>query len=170
MGEGAADDAAELMGRVSRAGDIAKMVKGLIVAVAFVVVLDRTEDPAVASVGLAVTVLAVMVGDAYALALEREIDSRQRLGRRDLGAVFRHISAIAIGATPVLVVFVLAWIGLLEADTASNLAVWGGIALLGALGFAAAHLRGERTLRSLAHGGALALIGVGVLAIESLHV
>jgi hypothetical protein len=132
-------------------------------------VLDWSADAGTAAIALIGSVVAVLAGDLYADALQRDVQSRHRPGWRELRATALDHAGIPVGALPILVLFVLAWIGRIETGVAATLAVWAGVALLGALGFMAARLRRESIARSLGHAATLALVGVVVLLIKTLH-
>jgi hypothetical protein len=155
--------------RPSWEGHIAKLVKGLIVALSAVVVLEWSADPGTATLALVGAVVAVIVGDLYADMLQRDVESRRRLAWEGLRRSGDQHVGIALGAIPAVCLFVLAWTGVIDTGLALDLSVWGGIVLLGGVGYAAARLRHESISRALGHAAILALIGVFVLVIKVLH-
>lgn len=150
-------------------GHVGRTVKGLLVALSAVVVLDWSADPGTATLALIGAIVAVLVGDLYAEALQRDVLSRRRPTMNELHAIGVQHVGIPLGAAPALALFVLAWTGVIDTGLAIDLSVWGGIVLLGGLGFLAARLRDDPVLRALGHGAVLAAAGVVVLVIKTLH-
>jgi hypothetical protein len=148
---------------------VAKIVKGLLVALGAVVVLEWSSNPVTATLALIGATLAVLVGDVYAEVIQREIEMRRRVGLGDARGILLHYAGVPLGALPALALFVLASSELISTGLAIELSVWGGIALLGGFGFAAGRLRGEPTMRSAVHGATLALVGVVVLVFKTWH-
>ena len=64
--------------------------------------------------------------------------------------------------------FVLAAVGVLQLDTAFDVAKWSGVGLLSFYGFCAARLAGAGLRRSLLHASATGAIGGVLIAIKSL--
>lgn len=131
--------------------------------------LDWSADPSTATLALVAAVVAVLVGDLYADMLQRDVQSRRRPAWGELRSSGEQHVGIALGAIPALCLFVLAWSGVIDTGLALDLSVWGGIALLGGIGFVAARLRHEPIARALGHAALLALVGVVVLVIKAVH-
>jgi hypothetical protein len=148
---------------------IGRAVKGLLVALAAVVVFDWSADPGTATLALIGAIVAVLAGDLYAEALQRDVLSRRGPTASEVLEIGVQHMGIPLGGVPTLALFVLAWTGLIDTALAIDISLWCGIALLGGLGFFAARLRGESARRALVHGTALAVLGVVVLVIKTLH-
>jgi hypothetical protein len=152
-----------------RADHVAKTIKGLLVALVAALALELTDDPGAAALGLIGTVAAVLAGNVYADFVEADIASGRRLGPRDVAGLTWHSVGIGAGAVPAFVLFVLAWLGVIAVLTAIDVAIWSGIALLLLLGYLSGRLRGDDRLHAALHGTLLALVGIGVLALKSIH-
>ena len=107
-----------------------------------------------------------MFANAYADWLQIEIDQSRRLGLSDVPAVAGHSVGVALGALPAQLLFIAAWLGLMAIATAVDLAVWTGIAMLCALGYAAGRLQGDTKPSAMSHGFKLAVVGLGVPRIK----
>ena len=66
------------------------------------------------------------------------------------------------------VFFLLAVLDVLELDTAFTIAKWSGLGLIALYGFWAARLGGASHRHSIVQAGAVALIGVFVIALKAL--
>ena len=80
-----------------------------------------------------------------------------------------HSIGIPLGALPAFLLFVATWLGLMVTEIAIDVAIWSGIALLFVLGHSSGRLRGDDQGHALLHGLLLAVIGLAVLAVKSLH-
>jgi len=149
-----------------RAGYVSKGVKGVFIALAAALALDLSADAGAAALGLVGTIIAILFANAYADWLQIEIDQSRRLGLSDVPAVAGHSVGVALGALPALLLFIAAWLGLMAIATAVDLAVWTGIAMLFALGYAAGRLQGDTKPSAMSHGVKLAVVGLGVLLIK----
>jgi hypothetical protein len=150
------------------ADHVARIVKGLLVALVLVLVLDRHPDPEITTLALVGALVAVWVGDVYTAVIEAEFVHRRRPSRADLQALASDAATATIGFLPALVPFALAWAGILGADLAGDLAVWIGIAALAAVGLVAARRAGRGLLACVLHAAVLTLAGVVVLVVKAL--
>ncbi|HEU5418004.1 MAG TPA: hypothetical protein VFV41_09955 [Streptosporangiaceae bacterium] len=150
------------------AGRVARSVKGMFVSLALVVALGREEDPLPTLLALIGAIVAFIVGEMYDAAIETQIRRRHGLRLRELGEIGYEQSFIAAGAVPSIVIFIFASAGVIDAALADNLAVYIGVGLLGALGWTAGRLAGERMLRCLLYGFEAAFIGALVIAFKVL--
>jgi hypothetical protein len=147
---------------------IGKTVKGMFVALALVVALEREPDPRATLLALAGAVLAFMVGELYDAAIEAQIRNRRGLAASEFRGIALDQSFISVGATPVMVIFAFAAAGLLSASLADNIAVWTGVVLLGLLGYVAARLAHESAIRCVRYGLESAVVGALVVALKVL--
>src|SRR5580704_17362659 len=87
-------------------GRVGKTVKGMFVALALVVALEREPDPLPTLLALVGADLALLAGELYEAAIEAEIQARRSL----LASEFRYIayeqSFITAGAVPSIVIFI----------------------------------------------------------------
>jgi hypothetical protein len=147
---------------------VGKTVKGMFVALALVVALEREPDPLATLLALGGAVLAFMVGELYDGTIEAQIRNRRGL----LATEFRDIavdhSFIAAGALPAIVIFACASVGLLTTADADNVAVWTGVVLLGGLGVGGGRLAGEPLARCVWYGFQSAFVGALVVALKVL--
>jgi hypothetical protein len=150
------------------AARVGRTVKGMFVALALVVALEREPDPLATLLALIGAVVAFTVGEVYDAAVEAQIRNRRGLGLGELGELSYEQSFIAAGAVPAIVVFACASVGLIDSALADNIAVYAGVALLGVLGAAAGRLAGESVPRCVLYGFEAAIIGALVIALKVL--
>jgi hypothetical protein len=150
------------------AARVGRTVKGMFVALALVVALEREPDPLATLLALIGAVVAFTVGEVYDAAVETQIRTRRGLGLGELGKLSYEQSFIAAGAAPAIVVFACASAGLIDAALADNIAVYTGVALLGGLGATAGRLAGESVPRCVLYGFEAAIIGALVIALKVL--
>jgi len=147
-------------------GRAGKTVKGMFVALALVVALEREPEPLPTLLALIGAVLAFLAGELYEAAMEARIRHRRSL----LAVEFREIayeqSFIAAGAIPSIVIFICAAAGLLSTAAADNVAVWAGVGLLAALGAAAGRLAREPVTRCVLYGLESGTIGALIVALK----
>jgi len=163
------DDSVEVEWVARRANHVSKTIKGILLALAAALGLELASDAGAAALALAGTVVAVVFGNVYGDAMQDEIRSARRMDIRRLGPVIRHSAAIVLGAAPAFVLFTLAWLEVIATETAIDVALWSGIGLLFVLGYFSGRVIGDEKSAALKHGFLLAVIGVGVLALKSLH-
>jgi hypothetical protein len=149
-------------------GRVAKTIKGMFVALALVVALEREPDAVATLLALAGAVLAFLIGEIYDATIEAQIRNRRGLLATELREIAYEQSFIAAGAIPAIVIFGCASAGLLSTSLADNVTVYTGVALLGCLGVAAGRLARESALRCLLYGLQSALIGGVVVALKVL--
>jgi hypothetical protein len=147
-------------------GRVGKTVKGMFVALALVVALEREPAPLPTLLALVGAVLAVLAGELYDAAIEAQIRSRRSLEASEFREIAYEQSFITAGAIPSIVIFVFAAAGLLSAAAADNVAVWAGVGLLGALGVAAGRLARASVARCVLYGLESGAIGVLVVALK----
>jgi hypothetical protein len=147
-------------------GRAGKTVKGMFVALALVVALEREPEPLPTLLALIGAVLAFLAGELYEAAMEARIRRRRSL----LAVEFREIayeqSFIAAGAIPSIVIFICAAAGLLSAAAADNVAVYAGVGLLAALGAAAGRVAREPVTRCVLYGLESGAIGALVVVLK----
>jgi hypothetical protein len=92
---------------------VGKTVKGMFVALALVVALEREPDPLETLLALIGAVLAFLVGELYDASIEAQIRTRRSLLATELREIVYEQSFIAAGAIPAIVIFTCASCGLL---------------------------------------------------------
>jgi hypothetical protein len=147
----------------ARAG---KTVKGMLVALALVVALEREPDPLPTLLALGGAVLAFMVGEIYDATIEAQIRNRRGLLAEEFREIAVDHSFIAVGALPAIVIFACASAGLLTGAQSDDVAVWSGVALLGGLGALAGQLAREPVARCVWFGVQSAAVGALVVALK----
>ena len=146
-------------------GRIGKTVKGMFVALALVVALEREPEPLPTLLALIGAVLALLAGELYEAAIEAQIQARRSLLASEFRDIAYEQSFITAGAVPSIVIFICAAAGLLSTAAADNVAVWAGVGLLAALGVAAGRWPARACSRCVGYGlesGAIGALVVGL--------
>jgi hypothetical protein len=148
---------------------VARVIYGAIVGLALVVALEPHPPPAATvAVILVTTAIAVALAELYSNVVGTRLRVHGPLGRTRRRDAAQDVVAVAAGAAFPALFFVLSAAGAIELDPAFDLAKWSGLGLLGCYGFAAAHLGGAGTGRSLLHALAVGAIGAAVILIKAL--
>jgi hypothetical protein len=147
-------------------GRVGKTVKGMFVALALVVALEREPDPLPTLLALVGAVLAFLAGELYDAAIEVQIRNRRSLLASEFREIAYEQSFITAGAIPSIAIFICAAAGLFSAAAADNVAVWAGVGLLAALGVAAGRLARASVFRCVLSGLESGTIGVLVVALK----
>jgi hypothetical protein len=149
--------------------DVARVIYGAIIGLAFVVALEQHPPTVGQTVGAIVaTALAVGFAEMYSEFVGTEARERRHLGRAELRVLAADAFAVTFGAGFPALFFVLAAMGVLGVDAAFTLAKWTGLALIAAYGFVAARLAGSATGAAVLHASALAAIGGALIAAKAL--
>ena len=117
---------------------------------------------------LVVSGVTVGLAELYSEVVGAETSERHRVTRRQLAHVVGSAAAVALGVGFPAVFFLLAWVHVVELDTAFRIATWGGLALIGFYGFCAARLSGANVTSSLLQAVAVGAIGALLIAIKAL--
>ena len=147
-------------------GRVGRTVKGMFVALALVVALEREPEPLPTLLALVGAVLAFLAGELYDAALEARIRNRRSLLASEYRDIAYEQSFITVGAMPSIVIFIFASAGLLSTAAADNVAVWAGVVLLAALGVAAGALARASVLRCVLSGLESGAIGALVVVLK----
>jgi hypothetical protein len=147
-------------------GRVGKTVKGMFVALALVVALEREPEPLPTLLALVGAVLAFLAGELYDAAIEARIRNRRSLLASEYRDIAYEQSFITVGAMPSIVIFIFASAGLLSTAAADNVAVWAGVVLLAALGVAAGALARASVFRCVLSGLESGAIGALVVALK----
>jgi hypothetical protein len=148
---------------------VARVVYGSIIGLALVAALEEHPPGAGFMVGaLLATALAVALAELFSDILGGEVRARRRLERAEVRHMGVDASAVAFGVAFPTVFFVLAAAGAIDEDTAFTIAKWSGLGLIGAYGFAASRLAGQRTTGALVRGIGIALVGAFLIAVKAL--
>jgi hypothetical protein len=114
------------------------------------------------------TAIAVGLAEVYSEFVGTEARTRHHVTRAQLRALLAEAGAVVFGAAFPAVFFVLAAAGVVELDTAFDLARWTGLGLICAYGFGAARLAGSSVWEALVHAAVLGAIGGALIALKAL--
>ena len=93
---------------------------------------------------------------------------RRRVTREELREILDDVLAVMFGIVFPDVFFGLAATGVIDLDTAFDLAKWSGLGLIAFYGFCAARLAGERLAGAFLRGAAVGAIGALLILLKSL--
>jgi hypothetical protein len=148
---------------------VARVLYGSIIGLALVVALEAHPPTAGAvAVSLVATAIAVALAEAYSEILGHETRTRTHLERQQTVDLLRDIVAVAGGIAFPAVFFVAAALGIIESDTAFDIAKWSGLGLITAYGFAASRLTGATVFGALCRAAVAGLIAAFLIAIKAL--
>ena len=148
---------------------VSRVIYGAIIGLALVVALE-THSPGMGSViaTLLGTAVAVALAELYSEVIGFEAIGRRKATRAELPHLAGDVAAVAFGIAFPAVFFVLAAAGVLDDQTAFDVAEWAGLGLIGLYGFAGARLSGETRLTSLLKATGVALIGALLIGLKLL--
>jgi hypothetical protein len=150
-------------------GQLSRVLYGAVIGLALVVALEDNEPaPAVVAATLVGTGVAVGLTEVYSEFVGTEVGTRRRVDRRRFREITANAIAVIFGVSFPSVFFVLAAAGVMETDTAFDVAIWSGLPLTGFYGLCAARLRGEGWPAALFQAAVVALIGGFLIAFEAL--
>jgi hypothetical protein len=148
---------------------VSRVVYGSIIGLALVVALEAHPPPSAAMIAsLLGTAVAVGLAELYSELVGFETHRHRKAGATEVRRLAADVGAVAFGIAFPAVFFLLAVIGVLEADTAFTCAKWTGLGLIGVYGYAGARLSGARPAASLVQAAAVALIGAALILLKSL--
>lgn len=148
--------------------DVARLIYGATIGLALVVALQAHPPGAGQAAALVIgTAVAVGLAEVYSEFVGEEARLRRRPSRAHVMALIEEAGAVTAGAAFPAVFFLLAVAGVVELDTAFDLAKWTGLALICAYGFLAARLAGSRTGGALLHAAAVGAIGGILIALKA---
>lgn len=140
----------------------ARSIYGSIVVLALLLALDSHPPPPLQAAGLvAGTVLVVLAAEAFAENLGAELDLGRRTTWEERIKRFHDLAAMTVAAEAPVAILLLAWVGVLEEETAFRLARWSTLTLLLVGGYLARRVAGGSLLS--AAGSGLLVFGLGVL-------
>ncbi len=141
------------------------MVYGAIIGLALVVALEA-HPPSNRSViaTLLGTALAVALAEYYADTLDARARHLEEHGR----TILEHAVAAAFGISFPAIFFVLSAAGVMEQDTAFDVAAWTGVGLIAFYGYCAGRLSGASQPGSLLQGLGAGTIGLLLIVLKSL--
>ena len=149
--------------------NVSRVIYGAIIGLAIVVALQAHPPPPGAVIAsLLGTALAVSLADVYSELVGFETVRRRQATTAERRSLFADAAAVALGVGFPSVFFLLAVVGVLEDDSAFELARWTGLGLLGLYGFAGARLTGSGLLGALLKGLGIALIGAALIGLKAL--
>ena len=145
------------------------MIYGSIIGLAVVVVIeDHPPKAAVAATTMVATAIAVGLAELYSELVGDQVRTRRRVERQDFVAALDDVLAVSFGVAFPAVFFLLAVAGVLELDTAIDVAKWSGIGLIAVYGFGGARLAGRGIASSLLEGLAIGIAGAVLVVVKAL--
>jgi hypothetical protein len=149
--------------------DVARVVYGAIVGLAFVVALQSHPPGAATTAALLLaTALAIGLAELYSEYVSLEARRRRLLTRAEVRDLAGESFAVVFGAGFPAVFFIVSALGAFGTELAFTLARWTGLALICTYGFLAARLAGAGVGRGLRHAAAVGLIGGALIAVKAL--
>jgi hypothetical protein len=149
--------------------DVARVVYGSIIGLALVLALEAHPPTAAQTVGLILgTAVAVGLAELYSEVLATETRTRQPAGKARVRTLAGEALAVIFGAAFPAVYFLLAAFDVIGLDSAYSLAMWTGLGLICAYGYAAARLSGSGTGKALLHAAGVGLIAGALIAFKAL--
>jgi hypothetical protein len=147
---------------------VTRVIYGSIIGLALVVALEHHSPGAGRMVGLLVgTAVAVGLAELYSEVIGTQTRRRRRVRRGELGELLDDTVAVAFGAGFPAVFFVLAVAGVMEEDTAFDIAEWTGLGLITFYGFCAAKLAGEGLIGAIVQALLVALVAIALIALKA---
>jgi hypothetical protein len=148
---------------------VGRVIYGAIIGMSLVVALEaHPPGPGVVAATLLATAVAVGLAELYSEVIGAETRQRRRLGRAQLGPILDDVAAVAFGIAFPTIFFVLAAVGVLDADTAFTIAKWSGLGLISLYGFLGGRLSGQTLWVSLLQALAVGVIGGVLIAFKAL--
>jgi hypothetical protein len=148
---------------------VSRVIYGSIIGLALVVALEAHPPPPRAMVATLIgTAVAVALAELYSELVGFETVRRRKVRRSELRELRTDIAAVATGVAFPALFFLLAGAGVMENDTAFDVAKWTGLGLIGVYGFAGARLSGAGLIPSLLQAAAVAAIGAALIVLKSL--
>ncbi len=147
----------------------ARAVYGSIIALAVIVVLDEAAADAGAVIAAAIgSVIAAMLAEGYAEYIAGVIRERRHPNRTEIRQTAADIAAGTLAALVPLIPFVLVEFGLIELQTAYDIAPWLGIGVIGGYALLANRLAGLSHAHSALVTVAALAIGLALILIKTL--
>ena len=147
----------------------ARAVYGSIIALAVILVLERSGAPAREVIPAVIgSVIAASLAELYAEYIALTIRDRHHPDRRRLGEELTDVAAGSVAAMMPMVPFVLVGAGAIELDTAYDLARWVGIGVIAAYTALSNRLAGLSTTRSVVVTLIVITIGLSLIAVKAL--
>jgi hypothetical protein len=148
---------------------VARVVYGAIIGLTLIVAVeDHPPGAAVLAAWLVLTGVTVALAEVYSEVVGIETSERHRVTRHQFAHLLGQGWAVTLGVAFPAVFFLLAWVDLLELDTALGIAKWTGLGLIGFYGYWAARFAGAPVPRALVQAAAVAAVGVVVIAFKAL--
>jgi hypothetical protein len=148
---------------------VSRVIYGAIIGLALVVALEHNPPDAGVMIGtLTATGVAVGLAELFSEIVGTEVRTHRRVSRSHFGEIAADVGAAAFGVSFPAVFFVLSAAGVMDVDTAFDLAKWTGLGLTGFYGFWAARLAGAGLLRASVHAAGVALICAFLIALKAL--
>ena len=148
--------------------DVARLIYGATIGLALVVAMQAHPPGAGQAAALVIgAAVAVGLAEAYAEFVGEEARLRRRPSRSQVRVMLEDSGSVIAGAGFPAVFFVLAAAGVMELDTAFDLAKWTGLALICSYGFVAARLAGSGRMGALLHAAAVGAIGGILIALKA---
>lgn len=147
---------------------VARVIYGAIIGLALVVALEHDPPGAGVMAGtLVVTGVAVGLAELYSEIVGTEVRTGRRADPARVREIVADVAAVAFGISFPAVFFLLSGVGVMEVETAFELAKWSGLALTGFYGFCAARLSGLGLPAALAQAAAVSAIGGFLIGLKA---
>ena len=148
---------------------VARVLYGSIIGLALLLALERHPEGDGATAGAPIApALAVGLAELYSEVLGAETRTHRRVAGTEMREIVVEVAATAAGIAFPAVFFVDAALGLMETETAFDVAKWTGLGLITAYGFAASRLSGTSLGGSLLRAAGAAVIAGFLIAAKSL--
>lgn len=148
---------------------VSRVLHGSILGLALVVALEA-HPPSAGTVAatLVATAIAFALAEVYSDIIGTEAQTRARVGREQLREILGDALAVGIGVAFPAIFFVLAAVGVMDVDTAFDVAKWTGLGLITAYGYAAARLTGATGIGAVRRAALAGLIAGFLITIKAL--
>ena len=133
-----------------RSRQVSRVIYGSIIGLALIVVFE--DHAPKAGVGLATmlgTAVAVGLAELYSELVGEELRTGRRITREAIAEELDKVLAVGFGVAFPGVFFLLAAIGVMDVDTAIDVAQWSGLGLIAFYGFVGARVTGLTGHRAL---------------------
>jgi hypothetical protein len=148
--------------------DVARVLYGAIIGLAFILALQAHPPPATTAIGLLLgTAVAVGLAEVYSEIVATEARTRRRVARSEMRAMATGALPVVFGAGFPVVFFVLAALDAIDERTAYVLSKWTGLGLICGYGFLAGRLSGSSPGRALLHAAAVGMVGGALIGLKA---
>jgi hypothetical protein len=152
-----------------RSRQVSRVIYGSIIGLAVIVVLDSHPPAAGAALASILgTAVAVGLAELYSELVGAELQTGRRIDKQAVVEELDAVAAVTFGVGSPAVFLFLATVGLMELDTALDVAKWSGLGLIAIYGFAGARLTGLGHRRALVEALAVGLVAGFLVALKAI--